>query len=106
MIYEFKKYIAHKGKQTALIARFSTKTIPIFNRLGIEVVHCWTSPEEADAMFYLTRFPSEEARVAAWNAFGSDAEWKQVKAESETDGALLASQTTVLLQPTDISLHG
>ena len=106
MIYELKKYIAHQGKQQALLSRFSAKTLPIFNRLGIEVVHCWTSPEEPGTMFYLTRFPTEEARTAAWNAFVSDAEWKKVKAESELDGPLLASQSTVVLQPTDFSPHG
>jgi hypothetical protein len=103
MIYEFKKYIAHQAKHEALCQRFAEKTLPIFNRHGIEVVHCWTSPDEPGAFFYLTRFPTEEARTAAWIAFGTDPEWKQVKAQSEVDGPLLANQSTVVLQPMEFS---
>jgi hypothetical protein len=106
MIYELKKYQAHQGKQQALLTRFSEKTLPIFNRLGIEIVHCWTAPAEPGVLYYLTRFPTEAARVAAWELFGSDADWKKVKAESEVDGALLASQTTTILQSTEFSPHG
>jgi NIPSNAP len=106
MIYELKKYIAYQDKYEALLSRFSAKTMPIFNRLGIEVLHCWTSPDEPGAFFYLTRFPTDEARSAAWNAFAADAEWKQIKAQSEVGGPLLASQSTVYLQSTEFSPHG
>jgi heme-degrading monooxygenase HmoA len=103
VIYEFKTYRAAPGAIGALIKRFKQTTMPIFSRLGIEVVHCWTSAAEPDAFFYMVRFDSEQAGKAAWAAFGSDAEWKAAKAASETNGPLLASQTTVYLQPTDFS---
>ena len=106
MIYEFKTYRATPGSADALRNRFRDKTMPIFARLGIEVVNCWTSDEEPDAFFYLVRFSSEDARKAAWSAFAGDAEWKEAKAASETNGPLLASQTTVLLKPTGFSPEG
>jgi heme-degrading monooxygenase HmoA len=107
MIYEFKTYRATEGASERLKKRFAEKTMPIFARLGIEVVHCWTSDDEPDAFFYMVRFASEEARKAAWAAFAADAEWKGAKAASETNGPLLASQTTVLLKETDFSpAHG
>jgi heme-degrading monooxygenase HmoA len=103
MIYEFKTYRAAPGSIDALITRFHQKTMPIFARLGIDVVNCWTSDDEPDAFFYLVRFPSEDAKKAAWSAFANDAEWKAAKAASETSGPLLASQTTVPLKPTAFS---
>ncbi len=103
MIYEFKTYRASAGSIDALIKRFEETTMPIFSRLGIEVVHCWTSVAEPDAFFYLLRFDSQQASKEAWAAFGNDAEWKAAKAASETNGPLLASQTTVYLQPTAFS---
>jgi len=106
MIYELKKYTAHPGKFDALVQRFADQTIPVCQRLGIEVVHCWTAPEEPGVFYYLTRFASDEARTAAWKAFGSDPEWQQAKAQSEQDGPLLASQSTSVLQATPFSPHG
>ena len=103
MIHEFKTYRAAPGKIAALIKRFEQTTMPIFARLGIEVLHCWTSAAEPDAFFYMVRFASAEAGKDAWAAFGADAEWKAAKAASETEGPLLASQTTVYLQPTAFS---
>jgi heme-degrading monooxygenase HmoA len=106
MIYEFKTYRATPGSAEALKKRFQEKTMPIFARLGIEVVNCWTSAEEPDAFFYMVRFESEDAKKAAWAAFAADAEWKAAKAASETNGPLLASQSTVLLKSTDFSPEG
>lgn len=103
MLHELKRYEANPGKADALRARFLAVTVPIFTRLGITVVHYWTSPQEPDAMYYLAEFPDEAARTAAWAAFGADSQWKAAKAESEKDGPLLASQTTVLLQPQSFS---
>ncbi|MDB5991633.1 MAG: hypothetical protein JWQ10_3036 [Herbaspirillum sp.] len=103
MIHEFKTYRATAGNTKALIDRFEKVTMPIFARLGIKVVQTWTSEAEPDAFFYLIQFASAQAGKDAWAAFGADAEWKAAKAASETNGPLLASQTTVYLQPTAFS---
>lgn len=103
MIFELKRYVPHEGKADALRSRFAGKTLPIFRRLGIEVSHCWTAPDEPGVFYYLVQFPDEAARTAAWTAFGADAEWKAAKSESEQAGPLLASQSTVRLVPTDFS---
>jgi hypothetical protein len=47
----------------------------------------------------MTRFADEDARKKAWAAFGADPEWLAVKSASETDGALLKSQTISVLSP-------
>ncbi|HEY9280430.1 MAG TPA: NIPSNAP family protein [Eoetvoesiella sp.] len=105
MIYELKKYTAHSGKYSALTSRFVEKTLPIFKRLDIEVTNCWVSPEEANVFFYLTRFPTEEARIAAWEAFAADEEWRQIKLQSEVEGPLLAEQSKTLLTSAEFFSH-
>ncbi|GAA4329551.1 hypothetical protein GCM10023144_16510 [Pigmentiphaga soli] len=103
MIYELRTYTARPGKHEALVRRFGQHTMPIFARLGIEVVHCWTRPDAPDDFCYLTRFESEAQKQQALQAFAADEEWKRVKAASETDGPLLASQTVLALNPVDFS---
>jgi hypothetical protein len=106
MIYELKKYTAQAGKARALVQRFHAHVMPAFRRAGIEVVHCWTQPEEPEAFYYLTRYASGQARDAALQAFGSDPHWKAAKAASEAEGPLLAGQSTISLVPTEFSPHG
>ena len=103
MIYELKTYHASPGCLEALKLRFAGAVAPILARLGVEVVHCWTSAEQPEAFFYLVRFPSDAARKTAWAAFAADAEWKAAKAASEVNGPLLASQVTLTLEPTEFS---
>lgn len=103
MIFELKRYVAHDGKAEALQQRFAEKTIPVFRRVGIDLVQCWTAPAEPGVFYYLVRFADEAASQQAWAAFSSDAEWKAAKAASETNGPLLASQSTVRLEPTRFS---
>jgi hypothetical protein len=103
VIHELKRYVAHEGKSEAMQRRFAEVSMPIFKRLGIDVVQCWTAPAEPGVFYYLVRFDSEAASERAWAAFGADAEWKAVKAASEKNGPLLASQSTVRLVPTGFS---
>ena len=104
MIYDLKTYRASDGNIDVLKKRFTQKTMPIFKRLGIELVYCWDNLEDANIFNYLVRFPTEEAKQAAWEAFSLDAEWKAVKLESEkVSGPLLASQGTLYLSATDFS---
>lgn len=99
MIHELKHYIATPGNGNALRTRFADVTMPIFQRLGIEVLQRWEDPADPDGLFYLVSFADEAASAAAWSAFGADAEWKAAKAASETNGPLLASQRTTVLKP-------
>lgn len=97
MIYELKQYTPHAGKAGALRERFVRSTLPIFARVGVRVVATFTPDEPAGELWYITAFKDAAERDAAWAAFSSDAEWKSVKAASETDGPLLASQKSTQL---------
>jgi hypothetical protein len=103
MIYELKKYVPNSGKGPALKKRFAAITLPIFSRLGIRVLYCFEDGADPEALYYLTVFESTEKRDAAWKAFAADPEWQRGKADSETDGPLLGSQTTMNFQPTAFS---
>lgn len=102
MIHELKHYEATPGNGRALRERFANVTMPIFRRIGINVLHCWESDGDPDSFYYLVSFADEAESQAAWQAFGSDAEWKGAKAASETAGPLLARQTTTVLRPSAI----
>ena len=97
MVFELKRYVAAPGKFDALTTRFVARTLPIFERVGINIVNCWTAPDEDGVFYYMTRFDNEESRAKAWKAFGDDSEWREVKAASEVDGPLLDSQSTKVL---------
>jgi hypothetical protein len=106
MIYELKRYDATPGKARELIDRFEKKTMPLFERHGIRVLHCWTKEDEPDAFYYLVGFADATAGARAWKDFGSDPEWIAAKAASETAGPLLAKQTTTRLHATAFSPQG
>lgn len=97
MIYELKRYVAADGKFDDLVNRFADRTLPVFERVGIKVVNCWTCPDEPGVFYYMTHFDTEQRRVSAWKAFAEDTEWRETKAASEVNGPLLASQTSTLL---------
>jgi hypothetical protein len=103
MIHELKRYEAAPGKAHALVERFRTTTMPLFERHGIELLHCWLKPDEPGVFYYLVSFADAVASAKAWKDFGADPDWAAAKAATETDGPLLARQTTTTLEPTVFS---
>jgi hypothetical protein len=101
VIYELKVYVPHQGKEAALRSRFIERTLPIFEKSGISVVAMLAPVARPDELWYITRFHNDEMRLEAWANFQSNPEWKAIKAESETDGPLLESQTTTVLNSLD-----
>lgn len=98
MIYDLRIYTPHEGKAEALKRRFVDQVLPIFARIGIEVVERLEPAAGAGEFWYLTRFADEQARETAWNAFKNDPEWLAIKAASEVEGPLLKEQDIRLFQ--------
>lgn len=92
MIYDMRIYTGHPGKERAMIDRFTNVVVPIFGRLGIEVVTFYETLDAAPKLIYVTRFKDEAERASAWDAFKTDADWADAKAASETGGPLLKQQ--------------
>jgi hypothetical protein len=98
VIYELKQYTPHPGKAESLKTRFVSATMPIFARLDIQLVAVFEPQSAADELWYIVAFENAATRETAWARFAADDEWKRIKAESEREGPLLASQRTQLMR--------
>lgn len=99
MIFEWRTYQAADNAAPAMKDRFMKHTLRFFARHGIGVVGVYSDPTDPSKLYYLAQFDTDEKRQAAWKAFQGDPEWQAVKRDSEIGGALVAAQTTIILQP-------
>ncbi|MBF9036112.1 NIPSNAP family protein [Rhodobacterales bacterium HKCCE2091] len=98
MLYELRVYEHVDGRADQVRERFEREVAPRFPEHGIELLGAFTDAETG-MLTYLTRFPDDEARKAAWASFGGDAGWKAAKAASEVDGPLISKQRMSVLTP-------
>ena len=106
MICELRVYRAMPGQMPRLLARFRDHTSKIFERLDIRPVGFWTTivgESEGGELTYLLAWNSLADRETRWAAFQADTVWKEVKAESEKAGFLVANIHNQLLAPTSFS---
>jgi len=105
-VYELRMYHVNEGKMDALIARFGNHTDAIFKRHNMKSVGYWR-PEDApysqNLFVYILEHPSREEARKNWAAFQADPEWKKVKANSETNGALANHIDSYFMDPTSYS---
>ena len=109
VIYELRVYRTLPGQMPRLLDRFRQHTLRIWERLGIRPVGFWTTAigeAEGSELTYLLAWKSFDDREQRWGAFQADPTWKQVKAESEEGGFLVAGIRNQLLAPTDFSALG
>jgi hypothetical protein len=105
-VYELRLYQVNEGKMDALIARFGDHTDAIFRRHNMKSIGFWR-PEDApysqNLFVYILEHPSREEARRNWAAFQADPEWKKVKADSETNGALANHIDSYFMDPTSFS---
>ena len=105
-VYELRMYHVNEGKMGALIARFGDHTDAIFRRHNMKSIGFWR-PEDApysQSLFvYILEHPSREEARKNWAAFQADPEWKKVKVDSETNGALANHIDSYFMDPTSFS---
>lgn len=106
-VFEMRIYRCNEGKLPNLDARFRDHSIRILGRFGIQSVAYWhplDEPDSKDTLIYIVRHASREAAAQSWKAFGEDAEWKKVAAESQKDGKFLRERPeAIYMQATDYS---
>jgi hypothetical protein len=106
-VYELRTYTTNPGKLDALNARFRDHTVKLFEKHGIKSVGYWvpTDGEQAEnTLIYVIRHESREAAAESWKSFLADPEWKQVAADSQKDGRILAKRPeSVYMEKTDYS---
>lgn len=105
MIYELRIYDCLPGRLPALLQRFETVTLGLWNKHGIRQAGFWTvlvGPSN-QRLYYLLAWESLAEREQKWTAFMSDPDWLAKRAESEKDGPILARVENMILQPTAFS---
>ncbi len=105
MIHELRIYHCVPGRLPALLKRFETTTLEIWQRHGIRQAGFWTVlvGESNQDLYYLLAWDSLADREGKWSRFMADPEWITKRAESERDGPIIASITNAFLQPTAFS---
>ncbi|MCL2713850.1 MAG: NIPSNAP family protein [Alphaproteobacteria bacterium] len=105
MIYELRVYRCVPGRLPALIQRFETATIRLFEKHGIRQAGFFTTMIGASCqeLTYLLAWESLAEREQKWDAFMSDPDWTAARAASEPEGPLVADIASQILVPTSFS---
>jgi hypothetical protein len=105
MIYELRIYQCISGRMPALLKRFDTITLKIWERHGIKQAGFWTVlvGDSSQDLYYMLAWDSLADREKKWASFQADQEWITKRAETEKDGPIVNTITNMFLQPTNFS---
>jgi len=105
MIYELRIYRCLPNRLPALLKRFESATLRLFEKHGIRQAGFWTTVagESNNNLFYLLAWDSLAERETKWAAFATDPEWIVARDESERDGPLIETASNQFLAPTTFS---
>ena len=105
MIHELRIYTCVPGRLPALMKRFETTTLGIWQRHGIRQAGFWTTMigESNQQLIYLLAWQTLAERETKWTAFMADPEWLEKRAASEKDGPIIAQVSSQILAPTAFS---
>ena len=105
MIYEMRTYHCLPGRLPALLKRFDTITLKIWQKHGIRQAGFFTTlvGESNQQLIYFLAWESLAEREKKWGAFMVDPEWISARAETEKDGQIVERVINQLLTPTAFS---
>jgi hypothetical protein len=105
MIHELRIYHCVPGRLPDVLRRFETITLPLWDKHGIKQAGFWTTliGDSNQRLIYLLAWESLAERERKWNAFASDPDWLAARAQTEANGAIVASVTNEILAPTSFS---
>jgi hypothetical protein len=105
MIYEMRVYRCIPGRLPALLKRFETITLKLWEKHGIRQAGFFTTlvGESHQELTYLLAWESLADREKKWTAFQSDPEWIEARAKTEADGQIVANIVNQMLAPTAFS---
>jgi hypothetical protein len=105
MIYEIRVYRCVPMRLPALIKRFDTITLKLWEKHGIRQVGFWTTliGESNHDLTYMLAWESLAERERIWNGFMSDPEWIAKRAETEKDGPIVQTLSSQIFAPTSFS---
>ena len=105
MIYEMRVYRCVPGRLPALLKRFETMTLKLWEKHGIKQAGFFTTliGESNQELTYFLAWDSLADRDKKWAAFQSDPDWISARAKTEEDGQIVANITSQILTPTAFS---
>ncbi len=105
MLYEMRTYDCVPGRLPALLKRFDTITLKLWQKHGIRQAGFFTTliGESNQQLVYFLVWDSLADREKKWNAFATDPEWLSARAETEKDGQIVANVENQFLVPTAFS---
>lgn len=105
MLLEVCVYHCLPGRLPALLNRFRTATLGLFEKHGFTPVGFFTTRigRSAQELTYMLRWESLEQRDRCWTAFMADPEWIAARTASERDGWIVDNASNQILMPTDFS---
>ena len=105
MLYELRVYHCLPGRLPALLRRFETATIQLFEKHGFRQVGYWTVSigESNQDLIYILQWESLAEREKCFAAFQADPEWIEARRMSEEDGPMVASISNSIMTPTAFS---
>jgi hypothetical protein len=106
MIHELRVFHCVPGRLPALLKRFETDTLRLFEKYGIKQLGFWTVAigESNNDLFLILQWESLAEREQKFGAFLKDPEWLEAWRKSEEDGPLEATITNTILVPTAFSM--
>jgi hypothetical protein len=105
MIYELRVYRCVPGRLPALLKRFDTVTLKLWEKHGIRQAGFFTTliGESNQELTYMLAWDSLADRDKKWTAFQADPDWIAARAQSEADGQIIGNIVSQLLVPTAFS---
>ena len=105
MMYEMRVYRCVPGRLPALLKRFETITLKLWEKHGIRLAGFFTTliGESNLELTYFLAWESLADREKKWTAFGTDPEWIAGRNKSEEDGQIIDNIVSQLLVPTAFS---
>lgn len=105
MIYESRVYRCVPGRLPALLKRFETVTLKLFEKHGIRQAGFFTTliGESNQELTYFLAWESLAERETKWTAFQNDPDWISARAKTEEDGQIVGNIVSQFLVPTAFS---
>jgi hypothetical protein len=106
MIHELRVLHCFPGRLPALLKRFETVTVRLFEKHGIKQLGFWTVEigDSNNDLFLILQWESLAERELKFGAFLRDPEWLEARRKSEENGPIDASITNTILVPTSFSM--
>jgi hypothetical protein len=105
MIYEMRIYRCVPGRLPALLKRFETVTLKLWEKHGIKQAGFFTTliGESNQELTYFLAWDSLAEREKKWAGFMTDPDWMKARAESEADGQIVGNIISQIMVPTAFS---